>query len=77
MGTKFKFEQSAGQAACTMTVDDGGEAFVFCNLPGGIPQFQVSRQSLYSSPVKNAPQCDTFKAFKSFVLARFADEAVA
>lgn len=73
MATKFKFEQFAGMAGCTMTADDGGSCFVFCAIPGGRPQFQFSRESRDAITIDGAPQMDSYKQFKTFVSERFAD----
>ena len=74
MTTKYRFEHFAGMSACTMTGDDGGSAFVFCGIPGGTPRFQFKRSDGMSTRVDGAPAMDSHKAFKAFVLNRWADD---
>jgi len=76
MATKIRFERSGMMSAAHLSEDDtDGTAFVFCAIPGGTPQFQVSRESRYATPVANAPQCETHKDFVRFVRERFANDA--
>jgi hypothetical protein len=75
MTTTFRFEQGPMVSAAHLTSDDGGKGFVFCAIPGGTPQFQVSRDSRYASPVVNAPAIDSHRAFVAFVRERFGDDA--
>lgn len=75
MTTKIRFEQNAIMAAAHLTdTEDDGYAFVFCSIPGGTPQFQTDPKSQHATTVVNAPQCDTVKQFKAFVIERFGGE---
>ncbi len=71
MSTRIRYERGAMISCAHLTSDDGGNGFVFCAIPGGTPQFQIDRASLYASPVINAPTIDTHKAFVAFVNERF------
>lgn len=73
MSTTFKFEHFASMSAATLTNDDGGSCFIFCAIPGGTPQFQFDRSSQFSTRVEDAPEMSSHKAFKAFILQRFAD----
>lgn len=73
--TRFTFERGPMVSACHLTAEDGGSGFVFCAIPGGIPQYQTSRDSRYASPVVNAPPMMSHKQFVTFCRDRFGDDA--
>jgi hypothetical protein len=73
--TKITFARNAMMSQATLTDPDGGRAFVFCSIPGGRPWFTLDPNSQMSTPVSDAPSCDTDREFRAFVRKRFADAA--
>lgn len=70
MSTKIRFEHNPLMALAHLTTHQS-HCIVYCPLPGGAPQFQLHPGSHHSTPVANAPRCDTFAEFKSFVTERW------
>lgn len=68
-----KFSRNALTALAELSASDGGRSFVVCNIPGGTPWFTFDLQSQMCSSVGNAPSCDNFAQFKSFVIERFIE----
>jgi hypothetical protein len=69
--TTIRFERNPMMGAAHLRSDDGGRAWVFCSIPGGRPWFSLNIRGDHGTPVTNAPQCDTHRAFEAFVRERF------
>lgn len=76
MATTIKWERGvAGQVAAHLLSDDGGHCLVHCMIPGGTPRFMLNPRADFDTSIVDAPSCDTFAAFKTFVTGRFGDDA--
>lgn len=76
MATTIKWKRGvAGQVAAHLLSDDGGHCLVHCMLPGGKPRFMLRHDAMMDTSIVDAPSCDTYKAFQTFVISRFGDDA--
>lgn len=79
MATTFKFAQvNPAVVVGEMTSDDGGKAWAWCSVPGGTPFFTMEDPTAAGSTpgtrIVDAPACGDLKAFRAFILERFADD---
>ena len=72
MSVTIRYERNAIMSAAHLTHDDGGQAHVFCAIPGGRPWLQLRLDQKFPISITNAPQCDTHREFVAFVKERFA-----
>ena len=59
------------QATLQSTDENSRPFYVFCSIPGGRPWATFDPRSQQKIPITNAPECETFKEFKAFVIERF------
>lgn len=72
MTTTIRYERNAMMSAAHLSHDDGGQAHIYCAIPGGRPWMQMRLDQRHPITITNAPACDTHKAFVAFVTERFA-----
>lgn len=72
MSTTIRYERNAMMSAAHLTHEDGGQAHVYCAIPGGRPWLQMRPDQRHPISITNAPACDTHRDFVTFVTERFA-----
>jgi len=71
MSATIRYERNAIMSAAHLSHEDGGQAHVFCAIPGGTPWLQMRSYGGPRVTITNAPQCETHREFVAFVSERF------